>query len=49
MNKLDPVVFKIGAALYICQIFENSLVFLHELIDEEEKILSNTRKIGDEQ
>ena len=48
MNKLDPVVFKLGAALYICQIFENSLVLLHQLIDEAEKIPGKTEKIGDD-
>jgi len=47
MNKLDPVVFKLGAALYISQIFEGSLILLHKLIDEEERIIGIT-KIGDD-
>lgn len=45
-GKLDPVVFKLGAALYICQIFESSLVLLHHLIDDEEVIPGKTIKIG---
>jgi hypothetical protein len=47
MNKLDPVVFKLGAALYISEIFEGSLIFLHELIDEDEKATGIT-KISDD-
>lgn len=33
---------------YICQIFENSLVLLHLLIDEAEKVPGKTRRIGDD-
>lgn len=47
MNKLDPVVFKLGAALYISQIFEGSLIFLHQLIDEDERVTGIT-KISDD-
>lgn len=47
MNKLDPVVFKLGAALFICQIFEGSLVFLHKLIDEDERATGITRITDD--
>lgn len=47
MNKLDPVIFKLGAALYITQIFEHSLIFLHKLIDEDEKVTGIT-KISDD-
>lgn len=43
MNKLDPVVFKLGAALYISQIFEGSLIFLHKLIDEDERVMGITK------
>ena len=46
MNKLDPVVFKLGAALYISQIFESSLILLHMLIDEDERHTEIT-KIAD--
>lgn len=45
-DKLDPVVFKLGAALYICQIFESSLILLHELIDEDESIPGKTVRFG---
>lgn len=47
MNKLDPVIFRLGSALYISQIFEGSLIFLHKLIDEDERI-SGITKIQDD-
>jgi len=47
MNKLDPLIFKIGSALLICQIFESSLLLLHQLIDESIKSSNSTTKIGD--
>ena len=48
MEKLDPVVFKLGAALYICQIFESSLMLLHMLIDDEEVEGNNVVRVGDD-
>ena len=48
MEKIDPIIFKLGAALYICQIFESSLVLLHMLIDEDEKVEGKVSKIGDD-
>ena len=47
MSKIDPVIFKLGAALYISQIFEGSLVLLHMLIDEDERVKGIT-KISDD-
>ncbi|MCP4487102.1 MAG: hypothetical protein GY820_07260 [Gammaproteobacteria bacterium] len=46
MKKLDPVIFKLGSALYISQIFEGSLIFLHKLIDEDERA-TGVQKIPD--
>ena len=46
MRKLDPVVFKLGSAVLVCQIFEGSLVLLHQLIDEEENVAGKTLRIG---
>ncbi|MHC4145932.1 MAG: hypothetical protein ACYSUD_14245 [Planctomycetota bacterium] len=36
---LNPLMLELGWVVYICQMFEGSLLFLHRLIDQDEGLL----------